>query len=157
MPGCRGPDRGRTDPIPAGLPTPAAVPPSLRRPHSSVFLAPPFGRDMGPAPEGAKHLPPPPPVTGGPVPAEAAGDPRLQSRGHGRTPSPMFRRGIYNRLRASPAGSMSGGLGACAAALAAARLGRRVVLPDEHPRIEEFGATAGYHAPRQGIRDHYRA
>ncbi|HZU90874.1 MAG TPA: FAD-dependent oxidoreductase [Stellaceae bacterium] len=69
---------------------------------------------------------------------------------------------------------MSGGLGACAAALAAARLGRRVVLteeihwvggqltnqavpPDEHPRIEEFGATAGYHAPRQGIRDHYRA
>ena len=68
---------------------------------------------------------------------------------------------------------IGGGLGACAAALAAARLGRRVVLteethwlggqltnqavpPDEHPWIEEFGATATYRALREGIRDYYR-
>ena len=69
---------------------------------------------------------------------------------------------------------IGGGLGACAAALAVARLGRRVVLteethwlggqltnqavpPDEHPWIEDFGATASYRALRQGIRDYYRA
>ena len=69
---------------------------------------------------------------------------------------------------------IGGGLGACAAALAAARLGRRVLLteetqwiggqltnqavpPDEHPWIEEFGATASYRALRRSIRDHYRA
>ena len=69
---------------------------------------------------------------------------------------------------------VGGGLGACAAALAAARLGRRVILteethwvggqltnqavpPDEHPWIEEFGATASYRALRRGIRDYYRA
>ena len=66
------------------------------------------------------------------------------------------------------------GLGACAAALAAARLGRRVILteethwiggqltnqavpPDEHPWIEEFGATASYRALRREIRNYYRA
>ena len=69
---------------------------------------------------------------------------------------------------------VGGGLGACAAALAAARLGRRVILteethwvggqltnqavpPDEHPWIEEYGATASYRALRRGIRDYYRA
>src|SRR5689334_12928150 len=69
---------------------------------------------------------------------------------------------------------IGGGLGACAAALAGARLGRRVILteetqwvggqltnqavpPDEHPWIEEFGATATYRALRRGIRDYYRA
>ena len=69
---------------------------------------------------------------------------------------------------------VGGGLGACAAALAAARLGHRVILteethwvggqltnqavpPDEHPWIEEFGATASYRALRRGIRDYYRA
>jgi hypothetical protein len=68
---------------------------------------------------------------------------------------------------------IGGGLGACAAALAAARLGCRVILteethwvggqltnqavpPDEHPWIEEFGATASYRMLRQGIRDYYR-
>jgi len=68
---------------------------------------------------------------------------------------------------------IGGGLGACAAALAAARLGRRVVLteetrwiggqltnqavpPDEHPWIESFGATASYRALRRGLRDYYR-
>jgi len=67
---------------------------------------------------------------------------------------------------------VGGGLGACAAALAAARVGRRVILteetawvggqltsqavpPDEHPWIEEFGATASYRELRQGIREYY--
>lgn len=69
---------------------------------------------------------------------------------------------------------IGGGLGACAAALAAARLGRRVILteetqwvggqltnqavpPDEHRWIEEYGATASYRALRRRIRDFYRA
>lgn len=69
---------------------------------------------------------------------------------------------------------IGGGLGACAAALGAARAGYRVILteethwiggqltnqavpPDEHPWIEEFGATASYRALREGIREYYRA
>jgi hypothetical protein len=69
---------------------------------------------------------------------------------------------------------IGGGLGACAAALAAAETGCRVVLteetswlggqltnqavpPDEHPWIEQFGATTRYQALRRGIRDYYRA
>lgn len=68
---------------------------------------------------------------------------------------------------------IGGGLGACAAALAAARLGRRVILteethwiggqltnqsvpPDEHPWIENYGATATYRMLRNGIRNYYR-
>ena len=66
------------------------------------------------------------------------------------------------------------GLGAVAAALAAADRGASVVLagrerrvggqltsqavpPDEHPWIERFGCTARYRALRDGIRDYYRA
>lgn len=66
-----------------------------------------------------------------------------------------------------------GGLGGCAAAIAAARLGARVVItevtdwiggqstqqavpPDEHPWIEMFGCTRTYRAWRDGIRDYYR-
>jgi hypothetical protein len=69
---------------------------------------------------------------------------------------------------------IGGSLGACAAALAAAGAGRRVVLteethwlggqltnqavpPDEHPWIEKFGATASYRAFRDGVREFYRA
>jgi len=68
---------------------------------------------------------------------------------------------------------VGGGLGGCAAALAAVRNGRTVVLteptdwiggqltaqavpPDEHPWIEQFGANASYQALRQGIRGYYR-
>jgi hypothetical protein len=64
------------------------------------------------------------------------------------------------------------GLGGCAAALAALRNGRTVVLteptdwiggqltsqavpPDEHPWIEQFGRSASYQSLRQGIRDEY--
>lgn len=66
-----------------------------------------------------------------------------------------------------------GGTGGVAAALAAARHGRRVILteetawiggqftsqgvpPDEHGWIEEFGCTRSYRALRDGIRDYYR-
>jgi hypothetical protein len=69
---------------------------------------------------------------------------------------------------------IGGGLGACAAALAAARLGCRVILteetrwvggqltnqavpPDEHPWVEEFGATASYRTLRRELRNYYRA
>jgi len=69
---------------------------------------------------------------------------------------------------------IGGGLGACAAALAAARLDQHVTLteethwiggqltnqavpPDEHPWIEEFGATKSYRMLRQGIRNYYRS
>ena len=68
---------------------------------------------------------------------------------------------------------VGGGLGGVAGALAALRLGRRVVLteetdwiggqltaqavpPDEHPWIEEMGCTASYRRLRNGIRDFYR-
>ncbi|MFC0506783.1 FAD-dependent oxidoreductase [Micromonospora costi] len=68
---------------------------------------------------------------------------------------------------------VGGGLGGVAAALAAARAGRSVILteefdwlggqltsqavpPDEHSWIEQFGATASYRALRNGIRDYYR-
>jgi hypothetical protein len=69
---------------------------------------------------------------------------------------------------------VGGGLGGVAAALAALRRGRSVLLteetdwlggqltsqgvpPDEHPWIEQFGATRSYRALRNAIRDHYRA
>jgi hypothetical protein len=68
---------------------------------------------------------------------------------------------------------VGGGLGGVAGALAALRLGRRVVLteetdwiggqltaqavpPDEHPWIEAMGCTASYRRLRNGIRDFYR-
>jgi len=68
---------------------------------------------------------------------------------------------------------VGGGMGGVAAALAAAREGRHVILteeyewlggqltsqavpPDEHTWIEQFGATASYRRLRDGIRDYYR-
>jgi hypothetical protein len=68
---------------------------------------------------------------------------------------------------------VGGGLGGVAAALAALRAGRKVVLteeydwlggqltsqavpPDEHTWVERFGVTASYRALRDGIRDYYR-
>ncbi|MEF3304666.1 FAD-dependent oxidoreductase [Paenibacillus sp. GYB003] len=69
---------------------------------------------------------------------------------------------------------VGGGVGGCAAALAAARMGKSVVMteetdwiggqltsqgvpPDEHPWIERFGCTRGYRRFRDGIRSYYRA
>ncbi|WP_117213498.1 FAD-dependent oxidoreductase [Allorhizocola rhizosphaerae] len=68
---------------------------------------------------------------------------------------------------------VGGGLGGAAAALAALRRGRSVLVteesdwlggqltsqgvpPDEHPWIEQFGCTRSYRALREGIRDYYR-
>src|SRR5215475_13288373 len=68
---------------------------------------------------------------------------------------------------------VGGGVGGCAAALAAARAGCRVILteetdwiggqltqqavpPDEHPWIESFGATRLYRRFRAGVRSYYR-
>ncbi|WP_199548840.1 FAD-dependent oxidoreductase [Streptomyces sp. N35] len=68
---------------------------------------------------------------------------------------------------------IGGGLGGVAAALAAVRMGRQVVLteetdwlggqltsqavpPDEHPWIEQFGCTATYRRLRDAIRSYYR-
>lgn len=68
---------------------------------------------------------------------------------------------------------VGGGLGGVAAALAALRAGRSVVIteecdwvggqltaqgvpPDEHPWIEQFGCTSTYRSLRDGIRDYYR-
>src|SRR5438445_11074569 len=68
---------------------------------------------------------------------------------------------------------VGGGMGACAAALAACRNGRQVILteetdwiggqltsqavpPDEHPWIEQFGATRSYREYRTAVRDYYR-
>ncbi len=68
---------------------------------------------------------------------------------------------------------IGGSTGGCAAALAAARNGLRVILteetpwiggqltsqavpPDEHPWIESFGGTGAYRAYRAAVRDYYR-
>lgn len=68
---------------------------------------------------------------------------------------------------------IGGGVGGCAAALAALRNGRRVVMteetdwvggqltsqavpPDEHPWIEQFGCTDLYKTYRRNVRDYYR-
>lgn len=68
---------------------------------------------------------------------------------------------------------IGGGVGGCAAALAACRNGMKVVLteetdwvggqltsqavpPDEHPWIESFGGTALYRTYRRKVRDYYR-
>jgi hypothetical protein len=85
------------------------------------------------------------------------------------------------RLHAEPAAKdvsadiaiIGGSLGGCAAALAALRMGHRVVMteetdwiggqltsqgvpPDEHRWIESFGANASYRELRRRIRDYYR-
>ena len=68
---------------------------------------------------------------------------------------------------------VGGGVGGCAAALAVARAGYRVILteesdwiggqftsqavpPDEHGWIERFGCTKSYRRFREGVRDYYR-
>ena len=76
------------------------------------------------------------------------------------------------KVRSTDVLVVGGGLGGIAAALAALRMGRRVVLseasdwiggqltaqavpPDEHPWIETTGCTASYRRLRQGIRHYY--
>ncbi len=69
---------------------------------------------------------------------------------------------------------IGGGVGGCAAALAAVRSGLNVILteetdwvggqltsqavpPDEHPWIEQFGCTRSYRNYRESVRAYYRA
>jgi len=78
-----------------------------------------------------------------------------------------------DRERAVDLVIVGGGVGGCAAALAACRAGLRVALteetdwiggqltsqavpPDEHPWIESFGCTRSYRRFRNGVRDYYR-
>lgn len=89
----------------------------------------------------------------------------------------LARRGLEGRERwremAADLVVVGGGLGGCAAALAALRLGQRVILteetdwiggqltqqavpPDEHPWIESFGCTRSYRQLRRRIRTYYR-
>jgi len=68
---------------------------------------------------------------------------------------------------------IGGGLGGCAAAMAALQTGKTVILteetkwiggqntsqgvpPDEHPWIEMFGATSSYRSFRKRVRDYYK-
>jgi hypothetical protein len=78
-----------------------------------------------------------------------------------------------SRERAADLVIVGGGLGGCAAALAACRLGLDVVMteetdwiggqvtaqavpPDEHPWIERFGCTRAYRLYRDAVRAYYR-
>ncbi|MFO0952004.1 MAG: FAD-dependent oxidoreductase [Isosphaeraceae bacterium] len=99
--------------------------------------------------------------------------------GRGERLGPRREPGVFDgpevRAREIPAdvAIVGGGLGGVAAALAALRAGRSVVLteptdwlggqltqqavpPDEHPWIEQFGAPASYRALRREIRAYYR-
>ncbi|MCQ6563196.1 FAD-dependent oxidoreductase [Paenibacillus mendelii] len=68
---------------------------------------------------------------------------------------------------------IGGGMGGCAAALAAVKAGKRVIMteetvwiggqltsqavpPDEHPWIEQFGCTASYREYRNRVREYYK-
>ncbi len=95
----------------------------------------------------------------------------LLSAGGGPSRGDPFER--FPREIAPDLAILGGGLGGCAAALAALRAGRTVVLteptdwiggqltaqavpPDEHPWVEQFGINASYRALRDGIRGYYR-
>ncbi|MBD2868727.1 FAD-dependent oxidoreductase [Paenibacillus arenilitoris] len=69
---------------------------------------------------------------------------------------------------------IGGGTGGCAAALAASKAGKKVIMteetdwiggqltsqavpPDEHPWIEQFGCTASYREFRNRVREYYKA
>lgn len=96
-------------------------------------------------------------------------------------PAPVFAQAAIPSKRAIMDGHelkadiviIGGSLGGVAAALAAARMGRTVILTeetawiggqattqgvplDEHPWIEEFGATRSYRDFREGVRNYYR-
>src|SRR5258708_29343020 len=80
---------------------------------------------------------------------------------------------VFARELACDVAVIGGGVGGCAAALAAARNGMRVILteetdwvggqltsqaapPDEHAWLESFGATRTYRRDRYRLRDSYR-
>jgi DNA-binding LacI/PurR family transcriptional regulator len=125
------------------------------------------GETSGPPPAaGASRNPVPEPVE--PVVRDPAAGGVASTRPHyERAPVPATREIDADVL------VVGGGLGGVAAAIAACRMGRRVVLteetdwiggqltaqavpPDEHPWIEQFGCTALYRELRDGIRTYYR-
>ncbi|MEZ4700197.1 MAG: FAD-dependent oxidoreductase [Rhodothermales bacterium] len=80
---------------------------------------------------------------------------------------------LYSREMAAEVAVIGGGTGGCAAALAALRSGRTVIMteetdwiggqltqqavpPDEHPWIEQFGRTRAYQTYRDNVRRYYR-
>lgn len=80
---------------------------------------------------------------------------------------------VVSRVNGTDILIVGGGIGGCAAALAATALGKRVILteetdwiggqltaqavpPDEHPWIEQFGCTRRYRRFRNGVRQYYR-
>lgn len=86
---------------------------------------------------------------------------------------PMNRTGVHPDEWSAEIAVIGGGLGGVAAALAALRAGRRVILteesawlggqltnqmvpPDEHPWVEAIGRTRSYADLRDRIRDYYR-
>ena len=93
---------------------------------------------------------------------------------------PFLQNYAFSHLRQAPLRAQAdvvvigGGVGGCAAAIAAAKAGMRVIMteetdwiggqltqqavpPDEHPWIEKFGATRSYRRFREGVRSHYRS
>jgi hypothetical protein len=87
--------------------------------------------------------------------------------------SPLIANQTRARERRADVIILGGGVGGCAAALAAARAGCSVLLteetdwiggqltqqavpPDEHPWIESFGCTRSYRRFRDGVRAYYR-
>lgn len=106
------------------------------------------------------------------APVAAVGPTILQAQTQA-TPSPTSRLLWTPKELAADVVIIGGGLGGCAAALAAARNGARVIMteetdwiggqltsqavpPDENPWIETFGGTRSYLELRQRIRDYYR-
>src|SRR5512136_287427 len=106
------------------------------------------------------------------VPAIASGPSPAVARDPAGTLSPAPSSQPPPREIAADLVIIGGGLGGCAAALAAARNGLRVIMteetdwiggqltaqavpPDENPWIETFGGTRSYLNLRQRIRDYY--
>src|SRR3954447_11132869 len=107
----------------------------------------------------------------------------MRNRSNGAGTSPFMLRRTFLQLLPAPllaardfrcdVAIIGGGVGGCAAAIAACRNGMRVIMteetdwiggqltsqavpPDEHPWIESFGCTALYRSYRNRVRDYYR-
>lgn len=104
--------------------------------------------------------------------ASAVGAAAVLTRGARAQPASEKTRRVKPKELAADVIIVGGGFGGCAAALAAARNGLRVVMTeetdwiggqltsqavplDENPWIESVGGTASYQALRRGIRDYY--
>ena len=107
------------------------------------------------------------------TPLVASGSGLLLAQNRTRTPAAGVASRPYPKELTADLVILGGGLGGCAAALAAARNGLRVILteetdwiggqltsqavpPDENPWIESFGGTRSYLELRTRIRDYYK-